>query len=203
MKKSKTKRDHNKEIILALYDLIIKKGFNDISIRDIRDKAKVALGTIYHHFPKGKPAIMKELMKYFADHINKTNEVLSSEKILDPSYLGDFALNLIKNTRKYYAYHSALTQAILSDPGLFKEYENVSTEYYQDIIVNLRNKYENFKEIPEENLLKAFKFINHTYNAFIFQHIFLQPFFESDEELARFLTKLIAYYLNSDFEILT
>ena len=78
----------------------------------------------------------------------------------------------------------------------------MKTDYYKNIVANLRNNYANFKEIPEDHLLKAFKLISHTCNAFIFQHVFLQPFFESDEELVRFLTKLIGYYLNSDFEIL-
>lgn len=202
MNDSKKKRDHNKDIILALYELIIENGYNDISIRDIRDKAKVAIGTIYHHFPEGKPAIMKSLIIYFTNEINKTDKVLTSDMILDPNYLGNFASNLIKNTHEYRAYYSALTQAILSNPDFYKDVGSISTDYYRSIITNLRNNYETFREIPEDHLLKAFKLISHTCNAFIFQHIFLQPLFESDEELVKFLTKLIGYYLNSDFEIL-
>ena len=202
MNESKKKRDHNKDIILAFYELIIEKRYNDISIRDIRDKAKVAIGTIYHHFPEGKSAVMKSLIIYFTNEINKTDKVLTSDLILNPNYLGNFASNLIKTTREYRAYYSALTQAILSNPEFFKDVGTISIDYYKNIITNLRNNYENFREIPEDHLLKAFKLISHTCNAFIFQHIFIQPLFESDKELVRFLTKLISYYLNSDFEVL-
>lgn len=203
MKNSKKKRDHQKDIIKAFYDLIVEKGYDNISVRDIRDKANVAMGTIYHHFSDGKPAIMKALIIYFANEITKTDKTLASEMILDPNYLGEFIDNLVKTTREHRHYYSALAQAILSNPDFFKDSSMISRHYYTNIIRNLRKNYETFKDIPEDDLLKAFMLISHTCNAYIFQHIFINPIFESDEELVRFLTKLIGYFLKSDFNILS
>lgn len=203
MQNSKQKRDHKKDIIQALHKLIIEKGYDNISVRDIRDKANVAMGTIYHHFSEGKPAIMKELIIYFANEIMELDKTLKTEMILDPNYLGKFIVNLVKTTREHKSYYSALAQAVLSKADFFKNNSTISKEYYTKIIRNLRNNYENFKEIPEDDLLKAFLLISHTCNAYIFQHVFIEPLFESDEELVKFLTRLIGYFINSDFNILS
>ncbi len=203
MENSNKKRDHRKDIIRAFYKLIIEKGYDNISVRDIRDKANVAIGTIYHHFSEGKSAIMKALIIYFANEITKTDKTLASEMILNPNYLGEFIDNLVKTTREHRSYYSALTQAILSNPDFFKDGGTLSKYYYTKIIRNLRKNYEAFKDIPEADLLKAFMLISHTCNAYIFQHVFIDPIFESDEELVKFLTKLIGYFLKSDFDILS
>lgn len=203
MKNSKKKRDHKKEIIQALYKLIIEKGYDNISIRDIRDKANVAMGTIYHHFSEGKPAIMKDLIIYFATEVLGTDRALSSDMILNPDYLQSFIANLVKTTREHHSYYAALTQAILSEADFFKDINEITKNYYKSIVKKLRKNYESFKQISEEDLLKCFILISHTCSAYIFQHMFIDPLFESDGELIKFLTKLIGYFIKTDFDILS
>ncbi|MBY9005905.1 MAG: TetR/AcrR family transcriptional regulator [Candidatus Lokiarchaeota archaeon] len=199
---SKKTRDPQKEIILAFYDLIIEKGYNNISIRNIRDKANVAIGTIYHHFPEGKPAIMKKLLLFFSTEILKINQVLISDEILSPDYLKSFINNLVKNVREYYSYYSAVLQALLSNPEFFKDIETMSIDYYRQIVIKVKNKEKTLADTPIELLIQAFKFINDTCNAYIQQHIFISPVFKSDEELIKFLSKLITYFIETEFKIL-
>ena len=181
---------------------MLEKEYSRISIRDIRDKANVALGTIYHHFPEGKPAILRNLIIFYANEVLNIEFDLQSGQILNQGFFEKFITNLVENTRRDRIYYLALTQAAISDPEFYKSLTNVTQEYYQKIVENLRENNPSFQTIPEDELLKVFLLISHTCNAYIHRHVFIEPIFDSDEELIRFLTKLINYFISTNFEIL-
>ncbi|MHA2005485.1 MAG: TetR/AcrR family transcriptional regulator, partial [Candidatus Thorarchaeota archaeon] len=58
MRKSKAKQG----IVNTAEKLIKKKGYSSLNVTDIAYVAKVSVGTLYYHFPKGKVDILAEIM---------------------------------------------------------------------------------------------------------------------------------------------
>ena len=58
MRKSKAKE----KIIKSANDLIETKGYASLNINEVAYVAKVSVGTLYYHFPKGKVDILAEIM---------------------------------------------------------------------------------------------------------------------------------------------
>ena len=50
------------KILSAAYDLFTEKGFYNVTILKITEKAKVSKHTLYNHF-QGKPSILKDLVE--------------------------------------------------------------------------------------------------------------------------------------------
>ena len=61
------------KIVKTLYELIQEKDYEKISIRDIKNKAKISIGAIYHHFPQGKADILHEMIKRNRNKILNTD----------------------------------------------------------------------------------------------------------------------------------
>jgi TetR/AcrR family fatty acid metabolism transcriptional regulator len=57
-------------IIKAALDLFSKKGFTNVSMDEIKDKAGVAKGTLYYYF-KDKMELFNSACNYFSDQIEK------------------------------------------------------------------------------------------------------------------------------------
>ena len=81
-------------------------------------------------------------------------------------------------------------------------FELISEEYYGRIVDELIRKYEEFRNYPREFIIKAFRLVNHTFNAFITRHFFYSQFFKSDEELIEFLYRLVDSFFDTESKIL-
>ena len=75
MRKSKAKQS----IVKTAQKLIEKKGYSDLNVNEVAYVAKVSIGTLYYHFPKGKVDILAEInsqrIEEFAAEFNRQLEV--------------------------------------------------------------------------------------------------------------------------------
>ena len=60
-------------------ELIENKGYANVSARAIAKQADISVGTLYHHYPRGKPDILQAIGQKYADVLGMT------EFIKDPN----------------------------------------------------------------------------------------------------------------------
>ena len=197
---SKRKITRNKEekiklIYESFFKLILEKGFHRDSTNKIAKEAQISIGTIYHYFPKGKSDI---LINYF----DKSKEmVLDVEdfKAFDPNNIPEvfkhFVSKDIDNQRKNLGYRKALRHSILSEDAVRIAFQNKVLEICKDTVKNLRVNSMVFKKYPEKRLIQRFAFIYNLIEALIHHHIFIMDFFDTDEELIKYISSLIDFTL--------
>jgi AcrR family transcriptional regulator len=80
MRKSKAKQS----IVKTAQKLIEKKGYTNLNVNDVAYTAKVSVGTLYYHFPKGKVDILAEIMSQkTAGYVEEFNQQIGLDKILE------------------------------------------------------------------------------------------------------------------------
>ncbi|MHA2004033.1 MAG: TetR/AcrR family transcriptional regulator [Candidatus Thorarchaeota archaeon] len=80
MRKSKAKQG----IISTAEKLIKKKGYSSLNVTDIAYVAKVSVGTLYYHFPKGKVDILAETMSQKVEgFVEEFNRQVGVERVLE------------------------------------------------------------------------------------------------------------------------
>ncbi len=203
MKKRNINIEKKKKIADSFYNLILNKDYNDISINDIRKKSGIALGTIYYHFPEGKLAIIKYiLIKLTQDEINLENFLLIGTKA-DLKGLKSFIANLISVQKKYGSFYRGVMQTLITEPQFFKKIPKISKEYYLTLIEKMQKESTQYKNLTKEEIFKSISLIKNTLNAYISRHLYIEPIFDTDEELINFLAKLIQQFIDTNFEIIS
>ncbi|MCB1189943.1 MAG: TetR/AcrR family transcriptional regulator [Leptospiraceae bacterium] len=74
--------EYKEEILKDCFDLFARKGFGEVTMREIAKELKISTGTLYHYFPT-KESIFREMIKYlsekkvlqFAERVPKTSSV--------------------------------------------------------------------------------------------------------------------------------
>jgi AcrR family transcriptional regulator len=119
MRKSKARQD----IIDTAQKLIKKKGYSSLNVTEIAYVAKVSVGTLYYHFPKGKVDILAEIMSQklegFVEEFNRqvgVEKVLEKEMSLDDT-LRWFFRKVIELRRPDRHFLSAIQSEMLDNPG--------------------------------------------------------------------------------------
>lgn len=70
---NKTKKPTKEKIFDSAVDLFSKKGYNDVSIREIAKEAGIREGSIYNHY-KNKETLLDAIIEYFKTEFNKSNK---------------------------------------------------------------------------------------------------------------------------------
>ncbi|MHA2190849.1 MAG: TetR/AcrR family transcriptional regulator [Candidatus Thorarchaeota archaeon] len=123
MRKSKAKQS----IIKTAQKLIEKNGYSDLNVNEIAYVAKVSVGTLYYHFPKGKVDILAEIMSQKTeDFVEDFNRQLGVEKLLEKGMSLDDTLRwifkkVIELRRPDRQFLSAIQSELLSNPDEFEE----------------------------------------------------------------------------------
>ncbi len=135
MRKSKAKQS----IVKTAQKLIEKKGYTNLNVNDVAYVAKVSVGTLYYHFPKGKVDILAEIMSQKVEsYLEKFNQEVGIEKILEKDMsLEDtirwFFKKVIEFRRTDRPFLSAIQSEMFANPDdymeLFQKYQ--STEGLQ------------------------------------------------------------------------
>ncbi|UCH04444.1 MAG: TetR/AcrR family transcriptional regulator [Candidatus Thorarchaeota archaeon] len=119
MRKSKAKQG----IIATAQKLIRKKGYSNINVTEIAYVAKVSVGTLYYHFPKGKVDILAEIMsRKLEGFVVEFNREVGVEKVLEKEMgLDDtlrwFFKKVIELRRPDRYFLSAIQSEMLDNPG--------------------------------------------------------------------------------------
>ncbi len=186
-------RDKDEKIRLIFQtfaDLVNEKGYENISIRDITTRAEIGIGTVYRYFPKGKSSIVSGFFEHAKEKILDINAI---KKIGDKNLSAIFELyirNHLKTHRENFEIHRAYEQAILANKDLFSNVKNSVDDMFKDILDTYK-KANVFRGVPDDLLLTNNILFFNLIEAIIHRHLFIIPFFETDEELVEFIKTLI------------
>ncbi|MFX0107050.1 MAG: TetR/AcrR family transcriptional regulator [Candidatus Hodarchaeota archaeon] len=124
MRKSKAKQS----ILETSQKLIEKKGYADLNVNEVAYKAKVSVGTLYYHFPKGKTDILAEIMSGKVEgFVEEFNRQLGVEKVLEKGMsledtLRWFFKKVIELRRPDRHFLSGIQSEMLASPNEYMEF---------------------------------------------------------------------------------
>jgi len=122
---------HREKIITKCFELFSKKGFNQVSMREIASEMDVSIGAFYHYFPT-KQAIFEELMDHY---IKKDIDFLREATNIDapPEERMVKAGEIIENNTEFYQNLLLLIVDFIRQSQQL-ESEKVMTEFAKDYI---------------------------------------------------------------------
>ena len=112
------------QIIKTTLELIDENGYDKLSTNHIAERAQIAIGTVYHHFPKGKPDIIRKIA---LDNFQMIISFDIFNNISDSNFdesLNQIIRNHIKTHQKDIAFNKAFDQAFLSNTKIFHGYSS-------------------------------------------------------------------------------
>ena len=188
-------KEKTKDLILQVaIELINENGYDKLSTNHIADRAKIAIGTVYHHFPNGKVDVVYEItLKNFDKIVNFDlfGDLIESNF---KEYLHNFIKNHIEAHREDLKINLAFQQAFLSDRQIFDSHISLIEEKLMVLTNNIHNL-NIFKQISKEDLFKKLRTSFILLDSMVHYHLFLTPILDTDEELVDYLSKLILYTL--------
>ncbi|KPA16791.1 TetR family transcriptional regulator [Candidatus Magnetomorum sp. HK-1] len=91
---------HREQMILDCFELFSKKGFNNVTMREIAAELQVSTGALYHYFPT-KQSIFEQMMTYVVDKdLIRLRERLNSTESPEERMIQ--AGVVIENDKEYY-----------------------------------------------------------------------------------------------------
>ena len=194
------KADKKQRIFQAFADLVNEKGYENVTMRDIAEKADIGLGTIYIYFSEGKPAIAGGFMEYISEKIFDMDLFLKLGKVPPGEMLEKYVRNHLTTHRQNFEIHRAFEIAELTNQNLYEDFNEATNEMFKKIVAKIKNQ-PPFNAFPEELVLKNFTIIFNFLEAVIHRHLFRAPFFETDEELVLFLKDLLIFLVSKIYPI--
>ena len=195
-----SKKSAKDKILEIAKKLILEKGYSNTNIRDITYLANVSVGTLYHHFKKGKIDLLKEIIVKstveFSEDLNSQNFLADKEINNISDGLNTYLLALIENHRKNRLFLAAMESEVLSNISFYDKLKNdIRSKEARQIETNLFFK-------PIKTLLEKFpqedlkfegkeKHIHRIVDTLIHRHIYDEYTFESDEYFLQLLNKII------------
>ncbi|MBD3256023.1 MAG: TetR family transcriptional regulator [Candidatus Lokiarchaeota archaeon] len=196
-KKSRTRNKDKtiKKIVETTLKLIDKNGYDKLSTNHVAEQAKLAIGTIYHHFPNGKADIVRKIT---LQNFNKILHVNILKNIKDSNFEKSLRL-IIKNHlhihKSDFELNLAIEQAFLANRPIFNDYiSSIDSELKN--LAELLSKLNRFKNISKDELFKRIKISFILLESIIHYHLFFIPLFENDEQVVQYLLELILHTFN-------
>lgn len=201
MRKSKAKQS----IVETAQKLIEKSGYSALNINEVAYVAKVSVGTLYYHFPKGKVDILAEVMSRKTEgFVEEFNRQLGVEKLLEKGMSLDDMLRwifkkVIELRRPDQYFLSAIQSEMLSNPDeymeLIKKYQ--STDGLQQAMsvlsaIMLKSEAGNQKE-----LTGRLEIIQRLVGLLMTYQIILPGYFGEDDEFVDLAVRLFVEILKS------
>ncbi|MBY9014456.1 MAG: TetR/AcrR family transcriptional regulator [Candidatus Lokiarchaeota archaeon] len=197
-------KNAKKKIILTTIAMIQEKGYGNVTTNHIAKNAKVSIGTLYYHFPDGKPsilmAIVEEKFEWLIKRSPKINiDIRNLDDLKSSVEYKKFLFNVIEQHRKGRALLAAMEAEYLMNEKLvqklidtFGEEPNIFLDLFKHIFKGKTEEIEGFNT-------KIMKIIN-ILEALIHRHTFFPQKFGSDEEIVEILiditTTLIKRYFS-------
>ena len=202
-KRVRDKEQKIAKIIQTFLNLIEKNGYDKVSTNHIADKARVAIGTIYKYFPKGKIDILKTMFKMgierkMNDEIIPRLEILNIDELRESEYYRNLLLHIIDEHHKGKFIVKAIESECLVNKSFYSELRElllIETNKDFDLIEYFLPDAEKYIEDHEKKIYR----ISRLKELLIHRHILFPDLFESDEECANIIIELvialIKYYL--------
>ena len=170
MKRYSRNIEQKKELIYnAFMELVNEVGYERLTTRNIAKKANISIGTVYHHFGEGKAAIAAGL---YERNLGRQMDYLKTD-------IRTQVTEHLKLHREYKELYRAFDQAIYARADIFKE---IKRKRDQSVSVELEGM-----EISHDTFTR----MNATLDAIVHRHLFIEPLFDSDEELIDYLLHIL------------
>ena len=186
---SRDKKGKIRKIIETTFNLIAEKGYDKVSTNLIAAESNMSIGSIYRYFPEGKSSIVLTIA---SDMYSKLpiKELLMS---IDTNNFEDLVSKLIyyyvNYHRENFIFMKATEKASLSS-GIVRDEIDSFIQQILHYSLNLLHKFPILAKIKPEELENKMIIILKTIDSVIHRHLFISPFFDTDEKLIDFLTKL-------------
>ena len=162
-----------RQILDAFADLVRKKGYAAITIRDIAEAANVSVGIIYRYFPAGKPEITSKL---YEDYLLG---VTPSE--IDPDTPETLEIEIrrhLENHSKNADLYRAFDVANLENHDIF-----AGSKRTRDAVLNERYR----DKARMRRISRNYAIVD----ALVHRHVLIEKITPTDEELVRLLLTLV------------
>jgi AcrR family transcriptional regulator len=194
MEKGRYVRDKEGKIdtILETFEeLVNRNGYDKLSTRHIAKAAGISVGTIYHYFPGGKHSIAMGFLERLSQGIFDPDLFMAvrDEEGRRALFEG-FIRRHIANHRENLEIHRALDQAILADEDVRRRNSEVIMKNMRDAAGELMRR-GLFSGAPSPEVARTFLRNFKLIEAVVHRHLLVEPFFNLDEELVDFLSKIL------------
>ena len=185
------------KILRVAEELIMENGYSAISVRRIVRDAKVSIGTLYHHFPKGKLSILYEISLSYGDKFIKSFDFSKIEHLNAPEVVKDYLFKIIRQYRQFSPLIKGFEIELLTNKKVLKDLQDLresNKNHFNIFVSNLLVRF--FPNIKESE--KTIFIIRRIFNNLIFTHVILENYYGTDEELVEILYKMLNGLLTSD-----
>ncbi|MFW9875789.1 MAG: hypothetical protein ACFFG0_22015 [Candidatus Thorarchaeota archaeon] len=93
-------------------------------------------------------------------------------------------------------YNLSFATAIQNDRDLIEKQNDRIIDTFRKFMNILGETYKFFKSRPPGRLLRGIVFVYNLIKAIIYQHLFFMPFFERDNDLIDYISKLLTFTIN-------
>jgi AcrR family transcriptional regulator len=123
-------KEYRKELLDKCFSLFTRKGYSNVTMREIAAETGVSTGTLYHYFPT-KESIMDQMFTHMQE--TNVNEFVSLTEKLDtiPEKLGLFA-------EKWKEFGTFYQNILLLSIDMLR---NISQEHSEKIFISFSNYY--------------------------------------------------------------
>jgi AcrR family transcriptional regulator len=177
--------DIEHRIIDTAIELISRKGYSEVSSREIAREADISVGTLYYHFKEGKPEIL-------IASANKLKELLNVEEILedgevDEEEIRHFFFKDLDLARQLKPFLIAMEIEILKNPDHY--IDQLDKYILFDEIQPFKKFFEGIagKELKDDKFIKILAI----FKVLIRRHVIYRNFFGSDEDFMNMIVTII------------
>ncbi|MHA1519163.1 MAG: TetR/AcrR family transcriptional regulator [Promethearchaeota archaeon] len=195
----KFKRDRKgkiDQITKVFFDLVAKKGYKNVSTNQVAKEAGVSIGTIYRYFPEGKAAIIREEFFKKSEEFISLSDTIKIVTSNDTKAVRHLVTKYLTSHKADFALHEAYDQALLENREIFAANTVNIREYVKFFLKKAEKTNPEVKSIPLESAQLAFQVGIDMMDHAVHQHLFYEPFFQTDEELIEYLVKLFQLTLD-------
>ncbi|MBD3214669.1 MAG: TetR family transcriptional regulator [Candidatus Lokiarchaeota archaeon] len=178
-------------ILYTARKMIESQGYNNLNINTLAENAKVAIGTLYWHFKKGKQSIVKELLRQSAEEIQPLLKDFKFEPNKPIKGFKPFLLKYIQSHREHRMLIRAFVIEELEDEADFREFSREEIEKTIHFLKKNLKKY----ETDIDNFPKKLKTFALFLDDLVHQHIIFNDKYGSDDFLVDILANLFEFIL--------
>ena len=188
--RQESKKATIKKILQITKKMILKEGYNAITTTKIANEANISVGIIYNYFPEGKPGITKEIFKEGIIELIDDKEISDLNRESFPKFIKELIMQFVTQHRQNESILTAMSIAILTSEQVFKDFLFLNETEFEKVD-NLVNVMKELGLYTDSISAKTGKLLLKVIDTLIHHHIVFEEIFESDAELADFLTEFV------------
>ena len=185
------------KILKVAKKLIVKNGYSVISSRRIAKESKISVGTLYHHFPKGKLSILYEIILSYGNEFIENFDIAKVGQLNNPEVGKAYLFKYLERHRQFAPLINGFEIELLTNKNALKDLEKLMQSEKNRLDTFLKNIflkfYPNIKE-PE----KTFFIVGRICTSLIHTHIILDNFYGTDEEFVDILYRMLSGLLTNN-----